>query len=179
MFYKILAISFSALITICYVVGFIYDASFLEEFGINYYEIIGEPLDYLSIGGMYLLFVYSKHLSVFVIGLAIFGICFVPLKRNIPRDKIEKIVDIESVPYVILSLAPLMFLLLFLVHFDAVDAAKEVRSKNTTFICVESEKECIKGAVLRYRNSKVIFFDSELKATRVFPDRKVLGVKQG
>lgn len=63
MFSKILGLIFSILLTVAYVIGFIYDASYLEVFGVNYYEIMGSPLDYLSIGGMYLLLSYSKNCS--------------------------------------------------------------------------------------------------------------------
>jgi hypothetical protein len=178
LFPKALAIVFSALVTICYVIGFIYDASFLEEFGLSYYEMIGSPLDYLSIGGMYLLFSYSQNLAILVFGLGLFGVCYVPLKRKIPRKKVEKFVDFESVPYIIFSLVPLFLLFLLPIHSDSVAAAEKVKKESTDIICVEGEAQCINGVVLRYRDSKVIFFDSKLGETRVFPDRKVIGVKQ-
>ncbi len=178
MFPKALAIVFSALVSICYVIGFIYDASFLEVFGLSYYEMVGSPLDYLSIGGMYLLFSYSKNITILVFGLGLFGVCYVPIKRKIPREKIEKFIDFESVPYIIFSLAPIFLLFFLPVHSDAVDAAKKVKEENSDMICVDGEVQCIKGVVLRYRDSKIIFFDSELEKTRVFPDRKVIGVKQ-
>lgn len=178
LFPKALAIVFSALVSICYVTGFIYDASFLEEFGLSYYEMIGSPLDYLSIGGMYLLFSYSQNLTILVFGLGVVGVCYVPLKRKFPREKVEKFIDFESVPYIIFSLAPLFLLFFLPIHSDSVTAAEKVKEESTDVICVEGEAQCINGAVLRYRDSKIIFFDSELEETRVFPDRKVISVKQ-
>ncbi|MBU2954594.1 hypothetical protein [Marinobacter sp. F3R08] len=179
MFPKALAIVFSLLVTASYVIGFIYDASFLEEFGVNYYEMIGSPLDYLSIGGMYLLFSYSQNLSYLVFGLGIIGICYVPCKRKLSRRSIEKYVDTESVPYVIFSLIPLMLLFFLPIVTDSKTAADEVKAKQDDAICLEGQQQCLRGSVLRYRESKVIFFESESKETRVFPDRVVLSVKQG
>ena len=53
-----------------------------------------------------------------------------------------------------------------------------MKEESSDLICVEGEEQCICGVVLRYRDSKVIFFDSELEETRVFPDGKVIGIKQ-
>lgn len=170
---------FSLVVTASYVIGFIYDASFLEEFGVNYYEMIGSPLDYLSIGGMYLLFSYSQNLSYLMFGLGIIGICYVPLKRQLSRRSIEKYVDIESVPYVIFSLIPLLILFFLPIVADSKAAADKVKAKQENVICLEGQQQCLRGSVLRYRDSKVIFFESESKETKVFPDRVVLSVKQG
>lgn len=179
MFPKVLAIVVSLLVTASYVIGFIYDASFLEEFGINYYEMIGSPLDYLSIGGMYLLFSYSKNLSYLVFGLGIIGICYVPLKRKLSRRSVENYVDIESVPYVTLSLLPLFLLFFLPIVSDAQTAAREVKTKQEDSVCLEGKQQCLQGSVLRYRESKVIFFESEAAETRVFPDRVIISIKQG
>lgn len=179
MFTKALMIVFSVVVTTCYVLGFIYDASFLEEFGIYYYEMIGSPLDYLSIGGMYLFFSYIQHWLYWVLGLGIIGICYVPLKRKNLRDSLEKYVHIESVPYVILSLLPILTLVFLPVVSDAQNAASKSKAKHDDSICLKGKDPCIQGKVLRYRDSKIIFFEYESKETKVFPDKVVVSIKQG
>ncbi|GAB3284803.1 hypothetical protein [Parahaliea aestuarii] len=177
MFIKTLSLLFSILVTVTYVIGFIYDASFLEEFGVNYYEMMGSPLDYLSIGGMLLLLSYSKNITWLVFVLGIIGICYVPLKRRIPKSTLNKFIDIESLPFVVFSTIPIAFLLLIPVIPDAKKAAKEVIAAPADIICIEDEDRCFDGVVLRYRDSKIIFYNSELKETKVYTDRKLLSAK--
>ncbi|WP_293267705.1 hypothetical protein [Neptunomonas sp.] len=174
MFSKILGLVFSILLTVAYVIGFIYDASYLEEFGVNYYEMMGSPLDYLSIGGMYLLLSYSENLSLLVTVLGIIGICYMPIKRGVPKDIIEKYVDIESVPYVLFSVIPIVFLLLLPVIPDAKEDAIEAIDKANDLLCIEDEGQCFYGVILRYRASKIIFYNSKSNKTNVYTDKKLL-----
>ncbi len=179
MFTKYLAIIFSILVTASYVIGFIYDSSFLDEFGINYYEIMGSPLDYLSIGGMYLLFSIAEHLMLLFGIFGLVGILYIPIKRRLRKNSIEKILDFESLPYILLSLIPFVLLLLLPVGSDSTKLAAELKSQSSDVACIEGEPACLKGEVLRYRDSKLIFYNSESKETAVYPDGRVISVTHG
>lgn len=174
MFPKILGLVFSILVTVSYVIGFMYDASFLEVFGVNYYEMIGPPLGYLSMGGMYLLLSYSNNLTLLVTVLGLVGIFYVPVKRRMPRKLVEEFVDLESVPYILFSVIPIAFLVILPVIPDAKKAAKDAIDNGSDELCVEVMPQCLSGVVLRYRDSKIIFYDSKLKETFVFSDEKLI-----
>ena len=85
MFFKVVSLVFSVLLGMIYVIGFLYDSAFLEKFGVNYYEMLGSPLDYLSIGGIFLLTSYANNLSFLVFVLGVIGVIYMPVKRHIPN----------------------------------------------------------------------------------------------
>lgn len=176
---KLIGTILSILITVFYVIGFLYDASFLESFGVNYYEMIGSPLDYLSIGGMYILFHYTNNLTPVVLTFGSIGVCYIPLKNLIQKHKstIEKHIHIESIPYVLVGTIPIALLLMIPVIPNAKEEANNTKSEIKDKICIDNKKECYEGVILRYRDSKIIFFNNKTQKTYVFTDKKLINAE--
>jgi hypothetical protein len=179
LFPKFVAIIFSITITASYLIGFLYDSIFLEQFGVQYYQMIGSPLEYLSTGGMYILMSYATNFTVTIFVLGFFGAFYIPIKRLLQKHSIEKYVDLESLPYILISLVPLAVLFATPVAADAKEAAAEFRRHNADVICMDAQLTCLTGVVLRYRSSNIIFYNSESSETFVFPNNLLISVKHG
>lgn len=180
MFYKNLAILFSVFVSFCYVVGFVYDSSLLEEFGVNYYEMIGSPLDYLSIGGMYFFSLYAMNLTVAFFLVGCVSIAYYPVKRQVSKRWLDKMGGVNNLGVILLGFVPFVILFLALnVHSDSVEYAKKIKSQNKDMLCISESEKCLNGVVVKYRDSKVIFYDHEKNETRVYPDSRVSLVKHG
>ena len=171
----------SALVSITYVLGFLFDAAFLEQFQFAHYELIGNPLDYFAIGGMYLLFNFTKHLTIIAIIVALIGIGFMPIKRKLNPGTIKKYVDPESIPYVLFGALPLLILVIVPVISDAkVSAEKFKGSVIKEEVCVTYQANCFKGIVLRYREGKVVFLSKDersLNSTLIIPEKQITYIR--
>lgn len=171
----------SVLVSITYVVGFLFDTAFLEQFQFAHYELIGNPLDYFAIGGMYLLFNFTKHLTVIGIIVALIGIGYMPIKRKLNLNIIKRYIDVESIPYVIFGTLPLFFIVIVPVIKDALASAEQFKSSEIREeICVAYQEGCFKGIVLRYRDAKVIFLSKDkgsLNSTLVIPEKQITNIR--
>lgn len=177
---KLASLAFSIILGAMYCIGFIYDSAFLEEFGVNYYELLASPMDYLSIGGVHLLTLYSKNISFLFFGLGTLAVFYVPIKRRIQRAHVEKFIDIESTPYILLSMLPLAFIFLIPVIPVAKEDAKEIFETGfNDLLCVEDVTPCEKGVILRYRDSKIVFYNSETKKASVYTDKRLIKAEHG
>lgn len=172
-------VSFS--ISVTYILGFILDSAFLEQFGFAHFELIGASLDYLAIGGIYLMFNFAKHLFVIGVLSAIIGIIYSPLKKKITPKMINWFVDVESLPYVLLGTLPLFFVVFVPVVNDAQELANKLKnSKATQEVCVKDSTTCYVGNVLRYRSSKVVFLSKSAESMNhafVIPEKQIAYVK--
>lgn len=160
-------------IAVMYCIGFIYDASYLENFGVNHYEFVGGALEYLTIGGMYVLNEYAKNLTIIFLVLSVFAIAYHPIKRRIPKGLLEKNFDPESVPLILISLSSLMLIFILPVIADGKEHAKETLEKHNDYIIIK-DVGCMQGSILRYRDSKIVFYNYKLKTVSVYPDSQLL-----
>lgn len=170
--YNLLKSLFPFTVGTIYCIGFIYDASYLESFGINHYEFVGGALDYLTIGGMYILDKYAHNLTVIFLSLSVFAISFHPIKRRIPAEFIENNIDLESVPLIFLSLSSLLLIFILPVIADGENDAKLTKNLNNDTILINNVG-CLTGSVLRYRDSKIIFYDNKKGMVSVFSDKQL------
>lgn len=145
----------------------------MESFGINHYEFVGGALEYLTIGGIYVLNEYAKNLTVIFVLLSIFGIAYHPIKRRIPKDLLDKNFDPESVPLILVSLSSLLLIFILPVIADGKEQAKEVLQKNNDLIIIK-DVGCMEGSILRYRDSKIIFYNYKSQSVSVYTDKQLL-----
>ena len=191
MIFKVVTFSTAFAIGMLYVTGFIFDSAFLEKFGISYAQILGSPLDYLAIGGIYALnkFSYWGVLIVFfLLFLFAFGIGVLQKYKDDPAifTSVKRYVNSKSAPYLIAS-SSLVFLMswIFLVITDSQNYALEVfeeskknyaleafdeSKKNYDEICITGKDECIAGIILRYRGGKVFFYNHATEKSSIYND---------
>lgn len=181
---KVLVGILSLMVTTAYVIGFLYDVAFLEKLGLAHYEMVGDSLEYLSIGGMYLFFNFAAGLAIFMIAGALIGCGFIPLKRHIKEKAnwINTYIDLQSLPYILLGSLPVLFVTLVPVVNDANELASQLlKSEANTQVCKLSEEQCIKGIVIKYRGGKLVFLSKE-KGTHnniiVIPEKNISSVEQ-
>ncbi|EHU9474325.1 hypothetical protein BBM86_22695 [Vibrio parahaemolyticus] len=174
----------SLMVTTAYVIGFLYDAAFLEKLGLAHYEMIGDSLEYLSIGGMYLFFNFASGLAFFMIVGALIGCGYMPLKRFITAkaNGLSSYVDLQSLPYILIGSLPVLFVALVPVVNDANElAAQHLKSEANTQVCKLSDQQCFNGIVVKYRDGKLVFLSKD-KSTynRVFviPEKNIAIVQQ-
>ncbi|MUK28471.1 hypothetical protein [Aliivibrio fischeri] len=175
----------SLLISITYLLGFLFDSAFLEKFGFVYYEMVGDSLEYLTIGGMYLFGNFAAGLFWFILVSAIIGCGFVPFKRWLQESgkNLNKFVDLESVPYILIALIPVLFIVIVPVVNDAQSLAKEYKeaTKPRAKVCIKDKNVCYKGIVVKYRSGKLVFLSKEednLNRIIVVPEKNILLVEQ-
>ena len=178
MFLKIITLIVTLFIGTLYSIGFIVDSVYLEGFGISYAEILGSPLDYLAIGGVYMLNKFTKYLTLICFALACISIFVIPAFRSIKANskiytKVKAYVDFKSVPYILASFSPFLIIWMLQVIPETNEQVKGVIEKSVTLndeICIIGETECISGTILRYRDAKVIFYNSSTKKASIYPD---------
>jgi len=172
----------STFVSITYVIGFILDAAFLEQFGFAHFELIGNALDYLAIGGIYLMFNFAKHFVYIGIFTAVVGIAYHPVKVKCNREFINKYINVDGVPYVLLGAIPLLFVVLLPVVTDAKSLADQFKNaKASEKICIAGNSECFTGRVLRYRESKVVFISKDKESynlAKVIPEKRVVSIQK-
>ena len=170
----------SFLVSMTYVIGFILDSAFLEQFGFAHYELIGDALDYLAIGGIYIMFNFANYFTIIGIVTAIFGISYQTIKRKCTRNFVGKFINIDGIPYVLLGALPLFFVVLFPIIEDAKSLALEFKnSEAKESICLIKKEKCNLGSIIRYRGSKVIFLSKDkgsLNLAKVIPEKQIQSI---
>ncbi|QYJ99758.1 hypothetical protein [Shewanella psychrotolerans] len=176
---KLASFALSAVITITYVIGFIYDASFLEAFHLSYYELLGSPLDYLTIGGMYLTSIAARNLVAVVI-LSLLSSLLAAAISNYSHLLIQMLPNRFNSTVVLLTLSPLgLILLMLVVHHSARANSENYKKDGNHIIQVEGAdgqfvSHC--GNLLRYRDNKTVFYLPSNDKTMVIPDKRVIQV---
>ncbi|QYJ95706.1 hypothetical protein [Shewanella spartinae] len=176
---KLASFALSALITITYVIGFIYDASFLEAFHLSYYELLGSPLDYLTIGGMYLALITTKNLLAVVI-LSLLSSLLAAAISNYSHLFNQLLPNRYNSAFVLLTLSPLgLILLMLVVHHSARANSENYKKDGNHIIQVEAATGQVVsycGNILRYRDNKTVFYIPSNDKTMVVPDKRVVQV---
>ncbi|ENM5780040.1 hypothetical protein NTH33_003686 [Vibrio mimicus] len=174
----------SLIVTTAYVIGFLYDAAFLEKLGFAHYEMVGDSLEYLSIGGMYLFFNFASGLVVFMVAGALIGCGYMPLKRFVIAkvNWVNTYIDLQSLPYILVGSFPGLFVALVPVVNDANElAAQHLQAKANTQVCKLSDQQCFKGVVIKYRSGKLVFLSKERSTYNkviVIPEKNIAIVEQ-
>ena len=182
---KILAGFLSALITIAYIVGFLYDAAFLEHLGVLYYEMVGSSLEYLTIGGMFLLLNFALSFAWITVLIAIFSCAYKPALSYI-REKefiIQQYIDVTSIPYVVFGTIPMLMIAIIPISNKAnQDADEHLNSKTPRVrVCIQEPKVCYSGNVIKYREGKLIFLSKEKSTYNkvlVIPEKNISMTEQ-
>ncbi len=181
---KVVVSILSIMVTTAYVTGFLYDAAFLEKLGITHYEMVGDSLEYLSIGGAYLFFNFASDLAVFMTLGALIGCGYIPLKRLITSKAnwVNSYIDLQSMPYVLVGLLPVLFVAIVPVINDANELADQhFKSGPNARVCKLSNQQCLEGVVVKYRAGKLIFLSKEKSTYNkvvVIPEKNISSVEQ-
>ncbi|MDN2661833.1 hypothetical protein OW492_00410 [Psychromonas sp. 14N.309.X.WAT.B.A12] len=172
----------SSLVSITYVIGFILDSAFLEQFNFAHFELIGSALEYLAIGGIYIMFNFAKHFTIIGILAAIFGISYQTIKTKLTKKNVGKFINLDGIPYVLLGVSPLLFILFSPVVKDAQNLALEFKESSAKeSICLINEDECQKGSIIRYRDSRVILLSKEevsFNLAKVIPEKQIKSIQK-
>ncbi|OEB03568.1 hypothetical protein BBN05_16655 [Vibrio parahaemolyticus] len=174
----------SLMVTTAYVIGFLYDAAFLEKLGFAHYEMIGDSLEYLSIGGVYLFFNFSSGLAFFMLVGALIGCGYMPLKRFITAKAnwVGSYLDLQSLPYILIGLLPVLFVAFVPVVNDANELADQhLKSEANTKVCKLSDQQCFNGIVVKYRDGKLVFLSKDKSTYNrviVIPEKNIAIVQQ-
>lgn len=174
MFTKIVSLVIPIILAITTAIGFIYDSVYLEEFGVGYYELIGSPTHYISIGGIYLLHTYAGNLKLIIIVLGLIGIFYKPLTQKISKHHLERFIDTDSLPYILIASSPIILMAIIPIIQDAQQAATEATTYASDRICITGQATCYDGVILRYRENKIIFYNSESKKTDVYLEKNLI-----
>lgn len=168
------------LIASCYIAGFLHDAAYMEVFGIEHDELMGGPIEYLSTGALQVFsaaYLYVFIAAGFVWFGALCGVVFA-LPDFVSRMKFR----LSQKKDVTAGLLLICFVLWLIIFSQIIEPSKESAKndikhsslKPPDLLCLTPiAGECIPGMLLRYRDSKVIFFNPAEQQVLVLPEKKI------
>lgn len=186
---------FPAVLVLVYMAGFIYDASFLEEFGLKYFQSFGSPQDYLIFGGMVFAQIFSEMsigFSLLILSVVIYLFISDHVTRwlvsstdsgNTPRNTHNTTLEM-LMPLLKVGLVAALFTFLipatFNAHKQGVADAKEIKELRTSTtegnkytedtLCLSERKGCFIGVLLRNRDGMAIFWDFDHQTLSTFTE---------
>lgn len=181
---KAISIFGLTLLSAVYAIGFIYDSSYIEYFGVNWMQLFASPAEYLAIGGILIFKGVLKWFTLLFFLSGLVACAVMPVKEEMKRRGITRYFDIQSLLLILSSI-----LICVLILYPGLIIAKAKRDAGndekmlksiTTIVEYRGGNEIIrsKGVVLRNRNDLVLLYDSDRNQSLLLPSINIIFVKK-